>query len=197
MVPALVATFHLGFCEIAQRLFLGCFFQLLNLVALRSCFALKILHHPSESIPSLCNSQLIYYLSLPFILSSLLIWHGTYMFLRIFVQKSNLYVSTGHLPTIMVFSTLLLIPKKTQNLSLLPLEKENYTKLTQALFHVKKFSAFLSVHDGLPGLVLSSLYYYTSFGAYCYGTQCIYGRHSVKLIKKIHTQNKLNRILLK
>ena len=61
MVPALVATFHLGFCEIAQRLFLGCFFQLLNLVALWSCFALKILHYPSETIPCLCNSQLIYY----------------------------------------------------------------------------------------------------------------------------------------
>ena len=104
-------------------------------------------------------------------------------FLRIFVQKSNLYVFNRSFAN-QNGPPLFLLPKKTQNLSLLLLGKENYTKLTQALFHVKKFSAFLSVHDGLPGLLLSSLYYYTSFGAYYYGTQCIYGRHSVKLIKK-------------
>ena len=55
----------------------------------------------------------------------------------------------NHAPTIKCFSFSLSSVPKAPSICLIFSQKKETTKLTQALFHVKKFSAFLSVHDGL------------------------------------------------
>ena len=75
------------------------------------CFALKILHYPSETIPCLCNSQLIYYTWVYSFYTSFLAMR-CYVFWGYLFKNPTYMFSTGHLPTKMVLILFFFYPRR-------------------------------------------------------------------------------------